>query len=841
MQKAGIIIYIVSFLLPLLPLAGGEYLEKNPERRAGDNAFSAKDYAVAASFYQKYLAEALRKQDNTMERDARERMLDALALGGMTDAAEEYLEEYRKKYPDANANFLLLWQGEIQTGKKQFREAKKTYEKLLSSITNPRDPLRIRILFAYGQVLENMMDFPAAAKVYEQLQSLPLSSELGKNAFIRRLLSLASAGKCEEAEGLLLSHSGASTGKDRNDYRLIHAYIYLKKNGAMNNAGLWKTILGDLPRKPDPLAYLVSSSYGDAFSREKMPETALDSYRAAFQCATDNSSMSETLTRIISCVSNMGDKQLAASLAEKQLDLFRETLVKPENKLPLAALLVQNGKVTSGLLLYDSLLQSVTTPEPIREKAFTEYLNASIREGSKDKAIAYLRKLFQSRKEIARGEQLLAEALENSGAWQEACTIYLSLGQNDPVKGEKLLLKGAFLALEKKDRIILERFLAPLRKTASAGKEELQTLLFYLEGCMYAFSQEYGKALQKLKKFIASPGRHTSFLPQALYNGAMSSFASGDVKTAEELLKELSRKYASSPLGAPGNRWLIHLYFTTGNEIAAEREVWLLAERHPRSSHASEAILQLVKYHREKGSYDKAREALAQLLKQTDEKTIQARILYEQSLIARKMNDLRKVEILLEKLFRNYPESPILPEALYLRGDVEKSKGDFLNAAKYYGMTLDRSKGTLLELAAQGALGDTYFARGQTEPEALRQALISYLTVADNERAPRLLRAGAICKAGKCRELLGEWEEASLLYKQLLYMTSPRDASGDPAALVWYVKSAEALIDMALKHPVRSAFENARMALHFLHDASLLTRKEAEERFEALKKRKFQP
>lgn len=842
MRSVILFICLLVFLLPGSLLSGNENWRQNPRRSAGDSAFSAKDYAVAASFYQKYLAEAVATGDPAMEQDARERVLDALTLGGMTGAAEEFLQEYRKKYPSANPTSLLLWQGEIQTGKKQYKEARKTYEKLLSSVTNPRDPLRIRILFAYGQVLEYMRDFAGAAQVYANLQNLPLSSELGKNAFVRRLLSLACAGKAGEAEELLLSHTAGTPGKkESEDSRLIHSFILLKKNGALKNLGFWKTLLPELARRPDPLVYLVASAYGDEFVREKQPAMALESYRAAFQSATDNGSMSDTLTRIISCVSGMGDKRHAAELAEKQLDLFRDSLVKPENKLPLADLLVENGKTESGLLLYDSLLQAMNTPEELREKAFHKYLSTSMKEGKKKEGIAYLRQLFRTRKETARGERLLAGSLAANGVWHEACQIYLELGLKAPLQEKASLLDGAFLALKQKDRSVLEKFLVPLRRLAAAGEKDIAELLPYLEGNAYALDKKYEQALSEFKKFIRHAEKYKEYLPRALYNGAMCAFSTGDMKTTENYLKRLSREYARTPHGAPGSRWLIHLYFSTGKEIAAEREVWLLAERDPGNPLTQQAILQLAKHHGDKGSMEKAQEALAQLFRLTDEKTIQARVLYEQALLAQKMRVHSRAEKLLDQLFQKYPDAPILPEALYLRGDVEKSKGDFARAAHYYGLVLDRSKGTLLELAAQGALGDTYFARGQSEQEALRQALISYLTVADSEKAPASLRAGALCKAGKCRELLGEWEEASLLYKQLLYMTPPRKAAGDPAALLWYVKSAEALIDMALKHPVRSAFENARMALHFLHNASLITREEAEKRFETLKKRKFQP
>ena len=59
--------------------------------------------------------------------------------------------------------------------------------------------------------------------------------------------------------------------------------------------------------------------------------------------------------------------------------------------------------------------------------------------------------------------------------------------------------------------------------------------------------------------------------------------------------------------------------------------------------------------------------------------------------------------------------------------------------------------------------------------------------------------------------------------------------------MVWCVRSAEALIDIAARQPIRSTLEYARIALHWLADAGLIPLSEASDRFEKLKKTKFNP
>ena len=88
---------------------------------------------------------------------------------------------------------------------------------------------------------------------------------------------------------------------------------------------------------------------------------------------------------------------------------------------------------------------------------------------------------------------------------------------------------------------------------------------------------------------------------------------------------------------------------------------------------------------------------------------------------------------------------------------------------------------------------------------------------------------------------ISEKTEADIQYKQLLYSFPAEKLHEETLAALWCVKAAEKLVESAAKTPILSAFENAKFALHYLHNGGLLTRKEAEKRFERLKKLKFNP
>ena len=337
------------------------------DKKAGDRAFAAKDYAVAASFYGKYLEDARKAGSLENTRDAYERLLDALVLGRMPDLAEKTLQDYETAFPGANPLSLSMWRGDILSQRGRYAEAQKIYERILPALAS-KDPRRMRTLFSYGFVLERLKAYKSAAKVYNILYQQIGASALGKLAFERCVLCTAAAGEPRQALDLLLSYPPNSDSKDFAAYRLLNAYILLKAEGVDAASGAWQALLRDLKGEREPLTYLIASSYGDAFAVTKNYALALDSYRAAFNAAAGKQEAFDTLERIIQVFSRIGDRQKAAALAVKQLELFKNSLVSADTKLNTARLLEESGNTEGALQLYESVYSNInSSPEKKRE------------------------------------------------------------------------------------------------------------------------------------------------------------------------------------------------------------------------------------------------------------------------------------------------------------------------------------------------------------------------------------------------------------------------------------------------------------------------------------------
>ena len=121
------------------------------------------------------------------------------------------------------------------------------------------------------------------------------------------------------------------------------------------------------------------------------------------------------------------------------------------------------------------------------------------------------------------------------------------------------------------------------------------------------------------------------------------------------------------------------------------------------------------------------------------------------------------------------------------------------------------------------------------------KAVQHYRTLRDQPGCPAVFSAMADYRTGRCYELLGQQKSASEQYRQVLYRFPAAEAGKHPDATVWCVRAAEALIDQAGKHPVRTSLRQARFALHWLADAGLIPLQEAAERFEKLKNNQFKP
>ena len=814
--------------------------KENADRRAGDNAFAAGDYAVAVSFYKKYLEDSRKNALPGEELDACERLLDALIRGRFTRTAEQYLAEYEKRFPQKEMRKAEagIWHGEILCQKGKYKEAEQLYRKLLNTLS-PRDPRSSRVVFSYGITLEKQSRYREAASVFIPLwQKRNGSTRLLQQAFQHAVLCLAEAAEWEKAQDMLLNDPPV-TGEDNKVYALLEAYLLLRKEGCEVARGIWKNMLRSFRKKKDPLWYLVASAYGDSFLKSGNLLLAQDSYRTAFHAADDSTKVQETLRRIVAVLSAAGDVKKAASLAVRQLELFRHTMLKGDLKLQTAALLRDSGRYKEALSLYESVFANMTSSREERCKALYEYALILGKTGRFPEAEKTVRQNLKGAF-AADGEFLLAEVLVRLGAGKEFIKAYERIAE----RWKEHSLKAWLLCV----RACVDHGM-PAEALAAAGKirtrlnNDLKTLpdLYYLEAAAYSSLKESAKALSLYREFLRKSTGKNPLYPLALYHCAVLSFTQGHHKDAVRDLSQLKKEYPDHKLIPEGSAWLIQAYMILNDEVSMEKETWLLATRYPDSEYAVECLFRLAQKYTSDGSAgsSKALQILSGLSAKGNFPGIQARALYELALywVKNKRKDLALKE--LNKLYGAFPDMDVIADAYYLHGDILRNDSDFKSAIFFYRKVTDLQKNTSLAAAAHGSIGDCLSAIASADPHnsvrELNAAMDSYRAMQRIGERPAVFDAMGYYRIGRCLEALGQSRKAAVEYLKVLYKFPAPEISGTPEAKVWCVRAAEALTALAQKKPLRSTLTHARTALHWLCDAGLLKHQDASERFEKLK------
>ena len=279
--------------------------------------------------------------------------------------------------------------------------------------------------------------------------------------------------------------------------------------------------------------------------------------------------------------------------------------------------------------------------------------------------------------------------------------------------------------------------------------------------------------------------------------------------------------------------------------LAAERETWRLVKQYPASEYALDAQFRLAAHYAEGGAKDKADSELKKLAGNSRFPAVQARALYVMALQACRSGERKTALRLLNTLYNKFPGSAILPEAYYLHGDILRMESDFKSAVQFYRKVTELRPNSALAASAYGSIGDSLLAIASPDPVSskneLNSAIQAYRSMLDQRDCPPAFSAMGTFRTGRCLLLLDQRDPASEQFRQLLYKNPAAGVKSHPVEMVWCVRAAEALIDIAARHPVRSTLEHARMALHWLADAGLIPLAEASERFEQLKKAKFNP
>ena len=833
-------VFLCVFLfLSAVSMAFAQSAREYPDKRSGDEACRAEDFAVAVSFYRKYREEAESAGDRAALQDAYEREIDALIRGGLAQEAENALNAYERSFVGLNSLSVSLWRANIMILRRQVASARTLLSRILAGLP-AKDPRRMQALASMAFVEELDGHYAASARLYLELAKLEGESSLVLRSLERGILMLTAAGRVDDALAKLKAMPLANRSRrELRAARLLGFYLRLKKEGPAQLGDDWSEVAGDPPENREMFFHTAFLLISDEFKRAGDIAHALEACGLAFSCAPSRTEAAGTLARMIDMLEAAGKKKSAADLTLAWYDLFRGADASPAVKLRAGVLLAAGGRGDKALIVFKSIFENPGLSPDDRDSAFRVAFDTLLKQKMYAEADALAH--FRYRAEPENPELLFfrAEVLLREGKTKEAADLYQTIGDGGGPRAHEAYTRAvqAYSGLRMYDDVI--RLCNLILK-----KDPSDPVIFYRADA-YEGRKDPKNALADYQACGALPAEvmPSEWKARALYRSGCLLLEEGKTAEAVKAFQTVFRKFGDSPYAAPAGSRLVHAYSALGDDVNAEKTTWLLAERFPESEYTFFASLWLASHYSSGGSLARAEAALEKAAAQTKFPAIRARALYEKALLLFRSGKDDQAEKMIRELETQYPDDTCLSAAYFLRGDILMRQKAFADAEAAYEKAAKRHPGGVLEQAAWGAAGDCCFAMAAQEDRSALydRALSYYRKISEAGPVCPEYRAMACYKTARCLQLAGREEEAFTEYRKLLYLVPAREALDHPAETLWIVKGMEALVSLAEKNPAGGYPEAAVAGLNWLSGSGVLDPAAARKRIRTIRKKKYRP
>ena len=294
----------------------------------------------------------------------------------------------------------------------------------------------------------------------------------------------------------------------------------------------------------------------------------------------------------------------------------------------------------------------------------------------------------------------------------------------------------------------------------------------HIDDALYEWAwalQDSGKPAEAVKilERLYRDHRQSRFWPDAAYRLASARLEAKDYARAGELAAEVLKAKGDLKLRA-------HALYLQG-QVAAAQENWTslqksmqtLCSDFPKSELRLPAAYWLAESLYRQGDYDAAGKQLESLTGEIEkqQESWQAMILLRRSQVLAHQRQWAEAERVARKVEKQFPAFAQQYEADYVIGRCRASQADFEGARQAYQKVVRSSTGAKTETAAmaQWMIGESYFHQKEYE-----LALREYLRLEILYAYPTW-QAGSLLQAGKCHELLGQWQDATRVYERLVH------------------------------------------------------------------------
>ncbi len=806
--------------------------DEETDRRLGDDAFNAGDYANAVKFFGSAMNRA-GEDDEAWAADALKLAASHLRNRDVA-GAKAVLAEFRNRFPARSAGLLP---GEIMTAERRYADAEKFFSALVASAADPEQSCIARFNLALTRLSQQKFD--AALSDLEQLETenadLPGWAE---KSHLARIYALILAGRCDEADVLLVEgkyHSIAS--KEYSRLMLLNA---LRKGDYDTFKAKWPEVLAAAEGHGDrTMRQLAADGVAEAEKRGDH-ETAEQLYLALFELAATDLEQRDAMRSLINLYAEHNPEQAAATI-RRYLELFPTASDRAELLMRGGRLLVKLGKPGGALEFFRRVAGDGELPLEPRLAASREAASTAEAAGdlkSADEMLQNLVKMSETVPQKQEANYLYGEYLYRRREFARAADhlkVAVDLGGTRADEARYRLL----LTLVELGKF--EAAMPVAEQLRHSGNGEFAMTAEYFRALLLEEAGRSTEARSAYLKFLLAYPKST-YTPSARFNAAGLAMELKEYPAATTEFFAFATDYPDSP-NTPAALYLaMQSACFAGDTAAADRAIKQLDQNYPADVCALEARLQLADFLRSSGDSAGALARLAEAEQKLPENATEAiaEIGFQRARIQAAGKEPEKALGQLAELLDRYAASSIGADAAMLAGNLNSDLGNYREALKNYSRALElRPTGLFAELC-RGRIADCRYSLYATtlDKADLDVAATTYAALAETSEDPRIVLQ-SLYKLGKCRELEERHDAALEAYDRLLYLAGDLKKRGIAPDPVWTGKAAYAAVLANLRTGTPSG---ARTALRVISQYEALNLPPTGEEFDRIRqeiRRKF--
>lgn len=797
--RAFLFLFMLCFSFTLSSASTAQY----QKRLLGDKAFDSGLYDVAMNYYQNYLKDA--GGDSPAIRDAYFSLISTCLRANNIEEARRLYGELSTKFEQFFSNHpedqrtLNYWKAEILLYEGKFKEANRLYDDVLNDSTSLSDQISLNAMAGKAICFLRMGDLNRAYTIFDKVRQIAKDKKdkyIARSAAQEMIIIDLATNKYDAAKIIINEETDTANTVDSVKIDLLNIYILTMEDNLKDARALYNKIKSQ-SLGPDYLWFFVTYTLSASYIKAEKYDDALNIIDDAFALAPDMYDKEQITIFKINSYIKLNNYEQAILTAKMFLDTFPKSGVNAKILLTLSEILA-NEKRNSDISALSEKYFSFNLPAETDTLELASLFGQNALQLSNyslaNQYFDYIISKSKAPSQIGNAKYCKAESILAQKNYSSALNAFITVQDLYPEFKEKCLLRESQIYITQDDYKSSEKALKMLVDEFPDSK--LEPSPFFTYAVVLKKLKDYDTAISQFAKY-AQDNPKSDLAPNALYEAGSLSLLLQKNDMSSTYLQQIINNYSKSSLIKDALYKLVFVNIASKNIDNAAKFSKMLLNSFPESEYAVQVRFWLSNYFEQNRQFADALKILDSIIKDSSNKPLViVNCYYREAFILFQTEESSKALELINTIESKYPQSEILPLALYFKGDILSSDGKYSEAIQAYQSAYDKSNNAETSIASLGRIGDCYFAElnySQDKNNLINSAILSYKKVLESNRISVLVKTQTLYKIGKCYEVLNDKEKAIEFYHEAFYSNILEMESGRNPSKIWFVKSAIAL------------------------------------------------